>query len=257
MGCTRSTPSAEELPLPCSVVGFSEASQSFSRRLVGDEGERCCPPQPWYPPPGAGEKLQHELFPWDGTIPAPRFSVSTSHSPGQDMGGSSNTHRLQWGCSGPPAAPGNAASTPKVFPPAVLPFSSPVLNFLNIYCYSIVRLPIGADNRIAKAHFFLERPKTNANDIHCGFWYVRLDAYQPDCTPGKEMAGLFSLSYIQFNKKTCETLCVTVKRNRGLHISRSKVGSLAKLKKVENCQRKHFLSSLAYLMLPACSDTLS
>lgn len=116
----------------------------------------------------------------------------------------------------------------------------PLCSTLNIYRYSIVQLPTGADKQIAKAHFFLERQKRNANDIHWSFWYVQLDAYQPNCTPGKEMAGLFSLSYMEFNKQNCETLCVTVKCNWGLHISRSKAGSLAKLKKVENCQRKHF-----------------
>jgi len=54
------------------------------------------------------------------------------------------------------------------------------------------------------------------------------------------MSGLYSLSRMEFNKKNSETLRVTDKRNCGLHVSRSKVGSLAKLKKVENCQRKHF-----------------
>lgn len=111
----------------------------------------------------------------------------------------------------------------------------------NICCNSIVQLPIGVNRQIAKAHFFfLERQKTNANDIHCGFWYVHLDAYQPNRTSGKQMTWSFSLSYMEFNKKNCETLCVTVKCNLGLHISRNKASSLAKLKKVENCQRKHF-----------------
>ena len=74
-----------------------------------------------------------------GTIPAPRSflpiprcargAVPPSHSLGGIMGGSSDTHQLQGGCSAPPAVPGNAASTPKGLPLGALPFSSPVLNF--------------------------------------------------------------------------------------------------------------------------------
>lgn len=97
---------------------------------------------------------------------------------------------------------------------------------------------------------FLERQKINASNIGCVFWYVWLDSYQPSCAWGAEMVGLFSLSYRDLTKKTVK-LCVTVECNQGLHISKSKADSPAKLKKVENCQNKHFCPALliwCYLM---------
>lgn len=57
------------------------------------------------------------------------------------------------------------------------------------------------------------------------------------------MVRLFSLSYRDLTKKTMK-LCVTVECNLGLHISKSKAGSPANLKKVENCQSKHFCPAL-------------
>lgn len=56
--------------------------------------------------------------------------------------------------------------------------------------------------------------------------------------------GIVLLVLDRINQKNCETLCVTAKGNQGPHISRSKMGSPAKLKKMDKCQSKHFCPAL-------------